>query len=97
MFRRDKRALIWNEDERNIINETSIDAYRQLVTERYPHISIQFDYRPLSDPTLHLEIFEVQKSILTELLENFDSDILINISSGTGAMHATWLIATGSI
>ena len=87
--------LLWNEDLEDYVNADSIKIYKRVVEERYPGITVELDHRPLKDPTVHQELFSIQKSILTKLLKESDDEIFINISSGTGAMHATWLIATG--
>lgn len=47
---------------------------------------------PLGDPTVHSAIYPLIKERVLPLARTGDGDLHINISPGTPAMHAVWLV-----
>ena len=87
--------LIWNEDSKQIINAESVQSYFKAIETLFPRMSVKSEYQTLSDPTVHQDVFDIQKGLLQRLLDDFDEDIVVNITPGTPAMHSAWLIASG--
>lgn len=87
--------LIWNEDTDEIVNAKSVESYSKTIESLFPWISVTTEHQPLSDPTVHQDVFDIQKDLLQRLLDDFDEDIVVNITPGTPSMHSAWLIASG--
>ena len=87
--------LIWNEDTDEIVNAKSVEVYSKTIESLFPWVSVTTEHQLLSDPTVHQDVFDIQKDLLQRLLDDFDENIVVNITPGTPAMHSAWLIASG--